>query len=672
MPRTIRKIKTKADSRRRRVTFLISLLAAAVILGLADAKPIRLFELKLLDLRYQARGPAPIDDRILLVSIGDQDVEILGRWPWPRSFHADLVEILTAYGAEMIGFDILFGEPDEQAPESDAYLAQAMFRSGNVCLPVALAAGENGRTVRPIQDLSEASRALGFVNITPDEDGIVRRVPLEREGYEPFGLAMIPESLKRDRQSPAGLPADEGRVIVNYPTGTLGWPWTSYTELLQSFYDLQSGQKPAFDLESLRGRIVLIGSTWTGQPDIIETPLGSAYGVELHAGLINSYLTRSFIHPLPFPGDLALFLGLTLAAALVLAWRGPFQGGVIVGGLALGVTILALAAFSRWGLWVRLIDPLLGLVAAYGAGGVYHLAVVERKARQVRKAFAHYVSPEVVAELVADPERVALGGEVRELTVLFSDLRGFTTLSEGLSPDALGELLNEYFTAMTARVFDQQGTLDKFIGDALMAVFGAPLQQPDHARKACLTALAIVQELENLNARWQAQNRPAVKCGVGLNTGPVKVGNFGSRERFDYTVIGENVNLASRLEGLTKYYGVEIVLSRTTADQAGDDFLFRTIDLVRVKGSDKPAEILELIGLKESVSPETAGNLETWQRAWELYLARDWEEAGRLITEILKTHPGDGPALRLTERLDQFRTDPPPDDWDGSYSHLSK
>ncbi|MEW6262262.1 MAG: adenylate/guanylate cyclase domain-containing protein [Thermodesulfobacteriota bacterium] len=657
---------------------------------LTGTKPFRLAELKLLDLKFQARAPLTIDQRLILISIGDKDIDVLGRWPWPRDYHANLIEVLSAYGASIIAFDLLFNQADESTPFSDANLSEVMAKTGNVCLALALSGEEGGGEILPLDSLVRSAVGLGFANSPPDEDGVVRRVRLKYGGYYSFGLEVYrryleSSSQKFDTESRSAseskitgnrlsTPLDaRGRLMVNYPAATSAWRWVSYAQVLQSYLRTLSGQTPSLDLNEFKGKIVLVGSTITGIPDIIETSLGrSAYGVELHASVINSLLQRRFISPLPDWLNGLIYFSLLALGALLLTWLRPMKGGLALFALAAAMVAVSFLAFFRWGLWVRLTEPLVGLTTIYIAVSAFHFTVVERKARTIRHAFAHYVSPEVVAKLVKDPDSLQLGGEIKEVTVLFSDIRGFTSLSEVLPPDVIGELLNEYFTAMSRQVMSHAGTLDKFIGDAVMAVFGAPLEQPNHARQAALTALNMISELKRLNDKWVSQGRVPLAMGVGLNSGKVKAGNFGGQDRFDYTVIGENVNLASRLEGLTKTYGIEIMISGATRDLLGEGFYCRLLDRVQVKGSAKPVEIFELVGVASELPSEFETKIHRYQQGLDLYFERKWEQALNHWGEFIKSYPSDGPGRLMIKRTTRYASQPPSEEWNGVFVHDSK
>jgi adenylate cyclase len=469
---------------------------------------------------------------------------------------------------------------------------------------------------------------------------------------EPFGVAAV-------RLGNLNIPANEqGRLSLAFygPGGTI--PTVSAADVI-------AGRLPE---GSLKGRLVIIGATETGIADLRATPLDPVFpGVELHAtfaanALEGRFLSRDsrtlgiemgaiFLLPLL----LALLLGVVPGTIWGLAGSSLLSGGY------LGLNYYL---FVSRRLDLSIIYPLLPLWAAYLGGEAYRNLVVEKKGRYLRKAFGSYVSPELVDEIVKNPGRLQLGGEKRDISILFSDIRGFTTLSEGLPPEDLVKLLNEYLSPMTRIVMDERGTLDKFIGDAVMALFNAPLDLKDHPASACRAAVCMIKRLNELNGEFSRKGWPVIDIGIGINTGEAVVGNMGSDMRFDYTAIGDNVNLASRLEGLNKYYGTHILVSEATRRLVGDGFNFREVDLVRVTGKNEPVAVYELmLERNELVKPFEEG-LALYRRGE--FAAADGEFA-RLAEES-----GDYLSQLYLQRCREFLQNPPPDGWDGVYVSKSK
>lgn len=652
-----------------------------------DHKILRLQELKTLDYRFQLRGKTDIHKDIILISIGEKDIELLGRWPWPRKYHADLVQVLSSYGARVIGFDILFGKPDKENPESDQWFADALKNAGNIVLPMAFGHGTDH--ILPVDAFMQSCSRCGFVNLSADEDGLVRRMAIQREGRQPLGLAIACQGLSmkstklypgrsltiyRANGTKTDIPLDSSdRMYINYAGRTNDWTWLHFTQIIMAFIESREGKTPSIDLDRLRDKIILIGSTHTGMSDIIETPFGtSGYGIELHASIINSILNNKFLRPVPSWVNVLVYFLLSALAGFFLMKYKPLKGGLIILSVTVCYLVLTYLLFSRFFLIIALTGPVLGVSLVYVSGSVFYFVTIERKEREVKRAFGCYVSPEVVAELVKNPDKLKLGGETTDMTIMFSDIRKFTALSEQISADELGEFLNDYFTLMISCIFQCKGTLDKFIGDAIMAFFGAPLPLENHPANACSSAIMMMTALGEMNKKRARQGKSPVQIGIGLNSGMAKVGNFGSADHFNYTVVGESVNLASRLEGLTKTYNAPIIISLHTYQRVCSEMLCRPLDRVIVKGSEKPLEIYELIGRKGEVTGEKFELVESFQKGLEFFWGGNWQEAEKIFNDLVEKFPDDGPARVFAQRVRQYRKTLPPGDWGGVFRQTTK
>jgi adenylate cyclase len=491
------------------------------------------------------------------------------------------------------------------------------------------------------------------------------------------GLRLAPASGRVPELLLAGRPVetDERAALwVNYrgPAGT-------YPTLPAA--DVLAGRHSP---DALRDRLVFVGATEVGLGDLQATPLGGEMpGVEVHAQVADNLLNGSFVR------DSGREAVVSLAALLVMgplvAWlvarvRRHLAGSLAAIGLVVAWPLACYAAFVAGGRHLEVTAPAAAGLAALVATLRYQVGWVDRRARQIRRLFERYVAPAVVEELLKDPERVALGGERRTLTVLFSDLRGFTDLAENLDSQRVARLLNRFFTPMTRVVLAAGGTLDKYMGDALMAFFGAPIAQADHASRACRAALGMRAELARLNAGWQRSGElpsgVALALGIGLSTGEMTVGNLGSEEVFDYTVIGDSVNLGSRVEGLNKLYGTTVLATEATAKAAGDGFLFREIDRVRVKGKTAAVTLYELMAA-EPAAPRDRQRALRFEAGLAAYRNREFLKAERLFASIVEDLVGDkggddGPARLLAERCRRLRAEPPPADWDAVETLTSK
>jgi adenylate cyclase len=542
--------------------------------------------------------------------------------------------------------------------------------------------------------LAEAAASYGFFNIAQDADGTVRHALLViRYQDQDFFPSLALQILRQyenipDQQIAAYIAADgleriqfgdhelhpwqDGTALINY----VG-PYNSYPHY--SMVDVIQGKVPA---DALRDKIVFVGPTGLGLGDLRNTPFkqDSAYmGVEINANILDNllhsaepgrtFLIRGFNEEIVDIGFIVLFgIGLGLwcgrsrplvATLTTLGVLGAFSGFVYYG-------------FAHWGRWYSFVVPAATLVASYASITSFRVIHEEREKRKIRKTFSQYLSPGVIALIEKDPAQyIRPGGQVKDLTVMFSDIRDFTSLSEGLTPDELVNLLNQYLSAMTDILFRNLGTLDKYIGDAIMGFWGSPFPQKDHAACACRCALEMIAGLEALNRKWAEQGRRPIAIGIGLNSGPVNVGNMGSDKRLAWTVMGDNVNLASRLEGMTKQYRARVIISESTYDQVADQFVAREVDRIRVKGKKQPVVIYELLA-PISERDAYAPLLNQYNAALDVYRSHDWLEATGKFGELLAVYPDDGPTQILLQRCVEFLEESPDSDWDGVYVMKSK
>ena len=532
--------------------------------------------------------------------------------------------------------------------------------------------------------LSAATPFAGHFVIRPDVDGTVRRYSLLLRhageyypslalraasvvlGGEAISLHPYGGSIPAVRLGGRDVPASErGELLINYrgPYGRT-FPYVPAVDVLES---------KAGAAELLRDRLVFIGATETGIGDIRTMPFDlTVPGVEMHATVADNLIHDRYVRSSAaqtIEGILAMFLLGPIAGLIAGRARRPLAGAAAAAGLGLAWCAVAQSAFSFASIHLPLVLPLAAGALGYAAETVHRTVFLEAKSRQIRKTFQQFVSPAIVEEMLRDPDRVKLGGERRELTVLFSDIRGFTTASEKLPPEKVVGLLNEYLTPMTRIVIDAGGTIDKYMGDAIMAFFGAPVSLADHASRAAASALAMRARLVELNAGLAARGFDPIGIGIGINTGVMSVGNMGSDMIFDYTVIGDAVNLGSRIEGLNKYYGTDILVSGFTAAALPPEFVLREIDRVRVKGKNEPVAVFEIVG-READRPSQF--LDAWSAALAAYRSRDFEGALGRFELCLAMKPGDGPARVYIERSRELQASPPVADWDAVHTAESK
>lgn len=528
----------------------------------------------------------------------------------------------------------------------------------------------------------------GFFNVFPDAAGTVRKVPLfmmmDNIPYPSLALEMLrigigaqETTIHVSRQENARIkdiigvelgstfiPTDEkGQLTINFRG-----PGQTYAYL--SAMDILAGK----NLDQVQGKYVLIGTSAAGLLDLRATPFSNIYpGVEVHANIIDNILSHD-----PFTHDIFTEIGITYALLLIgglglsalLAYATPLAGGL--GGLLLILATLAgnyFFFFSQSQL-VGLSYPLLTILTIFLVVTLFNYFFEGRQKRFISSAFGHYVSPQIVHQLMEHPEKLSLQGEQQNLTVLFSDIKGFTTISEKMTSEELGRFMNEYLTAMSHIVLEHKGTVDKFIGDAVMAIWGAPLEDSDHAANSVRAAFRMMEQLKALRQDWRKRDLPEVDIRIGINTGVMSVGNFGSVQRFDYTVMGDNVNLASRLEGANKAYATNIVISEYTKAALGERFYCRLLDLVRVKGKEMPVRIYEPLCEGEP-PPELKKETEAFTEALRHYANREFQEATEIILALNTTKRLKIYDLYL-DRLAHFAINPPPDDWDGAFTFTTK
>ena len=526
--------------------------------------------------------------------------------------------------------------------------------------------------------------AAGHINPRVDSDGVLRRVPLlqefEGEYYESLSLAVVralialqtgkmpqvqpgfsPEGpdLESLRVGALEIPVDESAAaLVPYRGGKYSFQYVSLADVVNE-------RVPP---EQLKDKIALIGTTAPGLQDLRATPVGSVYpGVEIHANLIAGMIDREIKQkPLYVIGAEIVFLliGGAALAILIPMLSALWATLAVIAGAGL-IAAFNLVVWKEVGLVLPLAASLLMVAALYTLNMAYGYFVESRSKRQFAELFGQYVPPELVDRMAADPGRYTMAPRSAQLTILFADVRGFTSISEALNPEALREYINEYLTAMSDIIRGRyRGTLDKYIGDAIMAFWGAPVDDPRHARNALLAGLAMQQQCAALNGRFAGRGWPSLKIGVGINSGSVRVGDMGSRVRRAYTAMGDAVNVASRLEGRTKYYGVGILAGEATCNLVGD-VVFREVDRIKVKGKDAAVTIHEPLGLESEIDKNVHVELQLWNASLRAYRTRQWDQAELNIVNLLRMNPTCGLYHAYSEKLAQKRADPPPPDWDG-------
>ena len=740
-------------------TITIGAILVSTSLFLSGVPILDMIELKTYDLRFRSRGNLKPLPAVVLALIDEKSLDTEGRWPWPRSKIASLVDILSRDGAKVIGFDVGFLEPDENsrlsllkqlgreveklgidnpklgdfiqqsqvAADNDLALATAIknasatvvlgyfWHMSETDLDYKILPGQIERQLDRISNskyplvmdsrskkgidpfitafmpesnltiFSQAAAASGYYSVKADPDGVVRWLPLiiefGDELFPPLSVLCVWYFLDRPQMvvnvteygvegiqmGPRFIPTDEdGEMLINYLGPAKTFPHISISDIL-------SGRVSA---GTFKDKIVLVGATAMGIHDLRATPLSPLYpGVEIHATVIDNILTGNFITRPKWSKiyDVFAIIILGTLTGIALPRMSAFKGLCFAVGLFAVHIFVARWLFVHHRVWLNMVFPLMVLMLNYTALTAFYYVTEERERKKVKGTFKQFVAPLVIDELLKDPDKLTLGGEEKELTVLFSDLEGFTTYSERYSPSEMISILSDYYNVMTEQIFLYKGTLKEYVGDEIMAFFGAPLDNLEHAQRACRAALSMREHRRALGIEWAKMGRPVLRARTGINSGTMLVGNLGSKYRFAYGVLGDHVNLGSRLEGLNKMYGSKILIGENTARLVKNEFLLRKIDVVRVKGRAQCVDVFELVAENGHEVPFPHNEaLKEYAAGYEAYCEQHWDEAIGLFEKALEFLPEDGPSRTMAERCRIYREAPPPEGWDCVFEPKTK
>jgi len=708
---------------------LVGLASGALALGLALPGLLDAFEGRTWDWRVRLLArPGQATERIALIVLDqaslDWGKEVNGlSWPWPRETYAVVADFCRRGGAKALAFDVLYTEPSVYGVYDDQAFAAAVAENGRVAEALVLSRTEGAaeswppdlpqpplavagleewlaRSARlraslefpkatfPTTELAASARVLANTNLTPDKaDGVYRRAQL----FNLFGGRVVPSlalgaylageagssaGSNRLRAAPGRLEVDDrrvpvdalGRAVLRFRGPTLTHLAFSANEILQSELALREGGTPKVDPAALKDRYVFFGFNAQGLYDLRPAPVRDKYpGVEIHATMLDNLLSGDFLRPLPWAAAAALVLLLAAAAGLAASFASGAGRSALAYALFLPLApALSLGAYAL-GWWLPLVAAELGVALSLVSSSLVNYATEGRQKRYLKSAFKQYLSPTVIEQLIAHPERLKLGGERRELSIYFSDLQGFTTLSEMLTPEELTALLNEYLSAMTDIIQEEGGTIDKYEGDAIIAFWNAPLEQGDHALRAVRAALRCQASLAALRPGFRQRVGKDLFMRIGLNSGPAVVGNMGSRTRFDYTMLGDAVNLAARLEGVNKQFRTYTMVSAATVEKLGGAFPVRELARVAVVGRKEPVTIFEPFFPEAHAAARPL--LESFAESLRAFYAGRFGEAARLFA---RTADADPPAAAYQDKCRELAAAAPFKDWNGVWIMTSK
>ena len=686
-------------------SFIIAFLLQNIII-------FKTLEWKSWDLRLHLfSDPSKADKNIVLFLIDQYSLELYEKhqglsWPWPRQMYSAILQYCKAGGTRACIFDLIFSESSVYGVEDDIDFANSIRESGNVFLSLFLSeakkepeesffqsdnfsrfeklkSGHKALPIAqsaslPVENLSRVARGMGNVRFSPDKDGIYRRLPL-LFSYKNLLVPSLPLAVveflegKRVKLLQNGdvflgskkIPLDESaQMLLNYHGPRGSYSSYSIASIINSWALIEQGKPPQIPPEEFEGKIILVSSSAPGLMDLRPTPFSSIYpGAEIHTTAIDNLLNGDFILLPPKFLNVFLILIFSLFTGIGVSHlqRPSKITPLFLFCLLLpaGVTIFAFYL----GYWLDFVGPEIAVMTGFIGASLLNFSFEGRQRRFIKNVFRYYLSTHVIERIIKNPEQLRLGGEKRETSSFFSDIAGFTSISESLTPEDLICLLNSYLSEMTDIILSFQGTLDKYEGDAIIAFWNAPLDQADHALRACRAALECQKRLEDLRPSLEANFYHSLFVRIGINSGPAIVGNMGSLSRFDYTAIGDTVNLASRLEGACKLYDVPILIGENTYKEVKEKLVAKKIDIIRVLGKKKPVWVYELIGEKGIVPSSKMEKVLFFYKTLEVYRNRDWEKAKTMFQKEENTKLADA----YIKRCKAFKKAPPPADWDGVF-----
>jgi len=677
---------------------MLWIVCCAIALFLFGTELLDPFEWKTFDRYSRVLNPAaPPENTCILIEIDQKSLEAASSqfvyWPWPRQTYADVLDHLSE--ADAVFIDLFFLENSSYGVDDDVRFAEGMRAAGNVYLPLRLTNEKKTGAIPPddlaflksrialpatagtspafdsvdlpIEPLRSALAGAGNATVSPDHDGVFRKIPLTST----VGTLTIPQfassrfarsgalTVKDGRFLFAGepVPLYQGTALLRYYRDKRPFPTWSILDVFNAFYDTKAGKETNLPRSYFRGKTVFIGPTAGGLYDQKPTPVAPvSTGILINATLHANLSTNTLFRPVPPAATAVLIAVLSLGMSLIVIRTASLSANLI--GFCL-LTILAFgipALFFVRGVYLPILYGPATVIITFLIGASYSYATEGRQRREIKKTFTRYMDKTLVEHVLKNPHLLHPGGERYRVTVFFSDMAGFTTLSEKLDPQALALVLHRAHTVFTRVIISHGGVIDKYIGDAVMAFWGAPLTRPDDEAQACTAALECINALAELNRELAGEGLSPIAIRIGMHTGEAIVGNMGSEQVFDYTAVGDTVNLASRLEGANKYFGTTIMASEETLSRAGESFVSRELGMIAVKGKTVPVRIYELLGTREDLSDELSRRCAAYAEAVGLLKDRKIAEAERIFAALAEDYPQDGPARFHRDRCRKLLT----------------
>lgn len=718
------------------VVIITGFFAFFLSLFLSYTSPFRTLELKSLDFLFEKRGPLDVSESpIVLVAISEQaDQEIHERWPWPYRHHARLIDNLNRAGAKAIGFDLIFDQPDRFLPDNDTLFANTIAKHQNVVTSgnILVSRGQTSmvkQLVEPFTLLNDSNpNPWGLISVINDNDGFLRRYALQdahlNTTYNALVLELLRIYLDLDdltiedqgryfQVGPYTIPKyDQQAMLINYHGGPGTFLQFSYDQIVDDksfvtvsdeiFFNDEELEDPPYGFfddpdfgllhtGDLKDKIILVGSTMPELHDYFSTPFAprnNMPGFEIHANALQTILDGNYIANSSLLTTNLIILGFSFLAAFITVNAGAVVGTLYILLLAGLYVLLFFYSFLEYSYQLEITCPLLAIAFSFMGAQVFNYITEQKERRRIQGMFGSYVSPVLVKKMVESEQEPNLGGEEVYITALFSDIVSFSAFSEKLPPTQLVDLINEYLTGMTDILSDQGATLDKYIGDAIVSFFGAPVPIKDHAYNSCIASQMMQIKQRELCEKWQSEGDkwPAIvgnmQTRIGINTGDMVTGNMGSTRRFNYTIMGDNVNLAARCESGAKMYGIHTMVTEDTKNEAekiGNECFFRHLDKIIVMGRTQPVNVYELAGLRSHMSQETQNCMQVFEDGLQAYFKQEWDKAIKCFKVSAKLEPTPhvnsadlNPSLVLMTRCEYFKHNPPNAYWDGTFVMQSK